>query len=279
MLTALSHDTLITTANELPPLPQSVVKLAELFADPDYAIADLVRAVELDPTLGGRLLRMANSSNYGNGKVGAIGEAIVRLGAGTVKSIAIASSVRPKRGLDLSTFGLTADSYWHHCIAAVSFGEVLATLRPGDFGSDFSTAAILHDFGKLVLAKHITPEQTELMQRMDPLMPRAEREMRALSISHGEVTAVVAQNWNLPERLVRAVQYHHNPENCDDLLTHGLNVANQLAWRLEQRQFELDSEVDCREHSLEILGLTEDEIETVYVDGAVRMEQTLAAYM
>ncbi len=273
------HETLVETANELPPLPQSATRLAELFTDPDYSIEDLLRAVELDPTLGGRLLRMANSSNYGTSQVGAISEAIVRLGAGTVKSIAIASSVRPKRGLDLSAFGMTAESYWQHSVAAVSFSEVLASLRPGDFGTDFSTAAILHDFGKLVLAKHVSPTQVEMMQHMDPLMSCAEKEMRILRVNHAEVTAVVAQHWGLPDRLVKAVQYHHSPENCDDPLTHGLNIANQLSWRLEQRQFDLDAEADYRAHSVSVLKLTEQEMETAYVDGALRFEQTLAAYL
>jgi len=277
--TALSHEILVETANTLPPLPQSVVKLSELFADPDYAIADLVRAVELDPSLGGRLLRMANSSTYGSGQVGTIGEAIVRVGSGTVKSIAIASSVRPSKRIDLSAFGMTAESYWEHCIAVVSFAEVLAMLRPGQFSDEFSTAAMLHDFGKLVLAKNITSSHVDILQQMKFGESRAEKEMQILSVDHAEVTAVVARHWKLSERLVKAVQHHHHPERFDDPLTHGLNVANQMAWRLEEREYDLESECDRREHSIAALGLSAEEVESAYHLGMARMEQTLSSYL
>ena len=274
----LNHEALVKTANELPPLPQAVIRLSELFADPDYEINDVVRAVELDSTLTGRLLRLANSSLYGPGRVGAIGEAVVRLGSGTVRSIAIASSVRPKRELDLSAFGLTPESYWTHCIAVLSFAEELAAQRVANFGNDLSTAALLHDFGKLVLSEHLTTEHVEGLQRMDPAMPSTDLEFRVLSVNHAEVSAVVAQAWNLPDHLVRAVQYHHSVEHYDEPICHGLNIANQLAWRMESREFELERESDNRQKSATALKLTDDKLDSVFAKGTERYKETLDVY-
>ncbi len=48
--TSLSHDWLVITASELPALPQFVTFLTEIFADPEFAMTDVVGAIELEST-------------------------------------------------------------------------------------------------------------------------------------------------------------------------------------------------------------------------------------
>ena len=272
------HEQLIKAANELPPMPQAVVRLTEIIADPDYAIKDVVRVVELDPALAGKLLRMANSVMYGSGRVGTISEAIVRVGAGTVRTLALAASVKPKKNLDLSAFGYTPDSYWKHCVAVLCFAEEMAAQRLAHFGDDFTTAALLHDFGQLVLAKHMSPEQAEALSSLDPTLPAVDRESIILGVNHAEVTAVVTQAWNLPETIVKAVQYHHSPEQHDTPLCHGLNLANQLAWQLEERNFELAREFENRLASRSALNVSEDQMTHLLERGRHRMEVAMEVY-
>ena len=274
----INHEALVKTANELPPLPQAVMRLTEIISDINYEIRDVVRVVELDPALAGKLLRMANSVMYGNGRVGAINEAVVRLGAGTVRSIAIASSLRPQKQVDLSAFGHTPTSYWQHCVSTLCFAEEMAAQRLAPFGDDFTTAALMHDFGMLVLARHITPSQLERLQELDPAIRSVDREMLVLSVNHAEVTAVVVQAWNLPETLVKAVQYHHNPGEFNHPISHGLNLANQLAWKIESRNFEYEREAESRQESMNALSLTEEQMERVLARGQNRIKLAMEVY-
>ncbi|MCP4173222.1 MAG: HDOD domain-containing protein [Fuerstiella sp.] len=277
-MSLLNHETLVQTAYDLPPLPQTVTQLSDLFADPNYQLRDVVRAVSLDSSLAGKLLRLANSAVYGSRRVGSTIEAVARLGSGAVRSISIASSARPKHDLDLSAFGLTPDTYWKHSVTVLTLADVMATHGPAKYGDDFPTAALLHDFGKLVLSRHLTPEHSEALQRRNPELSAVRREELALSVNHAEVTAVVAQAWNLPDDLVRAVQHHHNPTAFDHPMCHGLNIANQLAWQLESRNAELERESASRATSMAALGLTAEQCDEVLEMGVVRLQETLDAY-
>ena len=277
-MTLLNHESLVKTAYDLPPLPQTVLLLSDLFADPNYKLKDVERAVALDPSLAGKLLRLANSSIHGANQVGSTMEAIVRLGSGTVRAIAIAMSVRPGQGLDLSAFGLTPETYWKHCVTVLTFAEEMASKRIAAFGENFSTAALLHDFGKLVLAEHLKPEHREMLKRGSSECSMVQLESRVLGVNHAEVTAVVTQSWDLPEDLVKAVQHHHNPAQFDHPMCHGLNIANQLAWRVESRDTELEQESENLATSMAALGLASAQLDGILKEGAIRLQETMEIY-
>ena len=277
LLTVLDHESLVRSANELEPLPQSVQRLSTLTEDPNCEIRDIVRAVELDASLAGKLLRLASSSAYGQGNVTSIDSAVVRLGFDTVKSIAVASSVQPIQSLDLSFFDLTPKSYWRHSVATLSFAEELAAQTHRRF-KDLPMAALLHDYGKLVLSEHINDHHIELQRNRHPDTPAHEHEMCYLSVNHAEVSAVVAQAWNLPEELVRAIQYHHTPAMADNPICYGLTLANHLAWRLESRDDKFDQESESRESAFEALNLTENEFELILEKGTKRLHEIMTIY-
>jgi putative nucleotidyltransferase with HDIG domain len=274
----LSHEDVMRTVHTIPPLPPSVVQLNALFSDPDYEITDVIRSVELDPALTGRLLHLANSASRCPGGVGSIRAAVVSLGGGVVKSVAMAQCVRPQVDLDLSAFRMTPASYWRHSLTVVCFAEELAAQGVAEFGNDFSVAAILHDFGKIVLTAHLTPDHHSLLHRADLGISASDLERALLSIDHAEVSAVVALRWELPEHLVRSIQHHHRPRMFDHPLCHGLNIANQLAWRLESSDDGQRSETIDRCLSTEALRLSQDKLKEVYKHGAVRLQQTLESY-
>ena len=277
-LSLLNHDDLVAAANNLPPLPPTVVQLSTLLDNPEYDIWDVVRVVELDATLVGKVMRLANAPCHGSGNVGSVRDAVARLGTGSVRSLAIAASVQPKLDADLSPFHLTPESYWRHSVAVLSFAEQMMAQGIGEFGNDFSTAALLHDFGKLLLVGHLRSEHVELLLHLDPTQAPVERESAVLGVNHAEVGAVVAQSWNLPSSLVRAIQYHHNPAECGSRMCHGLSIANQLAWRSDGNDSAYERESTKRAASLAAIGLTEEQLNMLENAGRERLQQTLDAY-
>lgn len=274
----LDHNLLVQAAQDVPPLPQTVLRLAQIFEDEEYSIDDVIQAIEMDGALSARLLQAANSSLYGTASVGSVDDAVVLLGSGVVKSLAISAAARPQPEIDLSSFGLTAESYWNHCVTVLCFAEVLRLQHPGSFNEELATAALLHDFGKLILAKFMSQEQTLSITQDDSDAPRDRTEMAILGVSHSEVTAVVCQSWKLPEHIVRAMQYHHNPAGFDNPLTHGLNIANQLAWQLEDQTEELNREADSRYHSMVATGLFQHDWDKALTEGTARRDQILSVY-
>ena len=147
----LDQDALVAAANQLPPLPNTITELMRLFRDPNYRVESVVKVVEYDSALTGMLLRLANASVYGQPTTTSAKTAIMRVGAGMVQAIAFASSVRPDSDFDLSVFNLTVDAYWRHTLFVTSFAEELVNHKVAKFDDEFQMAAVVHDFGKLVM--------------------------------------------------------------------------------------------------------------------------------
>ena len=143
---------LAKSARSHPPLPRTTSQIILILGDPLFDVQDLIKVItSLDPTLTANLLRAANSASYCTARPAAsVGDAVVRLGTGTIMAYALSVSARPQPEVDLSPFGLTTEEYWRHCIASVAAAEELKSRGLARFGSGFSAAALLHDIGKLL---------------------------------------------------------------------------------------------------------------------------------
>ena len=106
------------SARSLPPLPQTTTQIIAIIGDPYFQVSDLIKVIALDPTLTANLLRVANSASYSTARpTASVGDAIVRLGTGTIMAMALSVSAMPQPGVDLSPFGLTTKEFWRHCVA------------------------------------------------------------------------------------------------------------------------------------------------------------------
>lgn len=224
---------LAETARLLPPLPQTTSQIIAILADPLFEVGELIKVVALDQKLTANLLRICNSALYGRSRpADSVGEAVVCLGSDIILALALAGTARPSAKYDLKSFGLTVSEYWRHCVGSVAAAEELQSRRIASFGSGFSSAALLHDFGKLVLSKHITPLQVERMAEFlqhCPGQQAIDAERAVLGVDHAVAGAVVARQWNLSQNVVAAIEDHHGPVNWERDLTNGVILANQIA--------------------------------------------------
>lgn len=275
----IDHDTLVEAAVQLPPLPNSVSQLMNTFRDPNYRLEDVARVVELDGALTGQLLTLANGAAHGQVPTSDARTAILRLGAGMVQAVAFASSIRPDLDMDLSCFGITVDDYWKHSLFVTAFAEELNVSKLAQFEEGFQSAAVIHDFGKLVMAKTLKAEHLHSLAALNPDLPESQREMLVLGVNHAEVTAVVCQHWGLSDTVVHAVQFHHDPDQISTPEAHGLHLANQLAWRFEgdpQRNYVIESKF--RHRSMKYFGLDDDQFTELYQRGSERCHATLRLF-
>lgn len=272
------HEALVKKANALGPLPQSVARLNAILSDPYYEIHDVAETIKLDSILTGKLLRLANSPVYGSYQVGTVAQAIPRLGSGMIRSIAIAASVQPKKDLDLGCYETTPEGYWMHSVAALSFAEEVAAALPGTFDANFTTAALMHDFGKLILADYATADQKRRLSAQEPALSTYNKELLIFSVTHAEVGALVAQTWGLPDSLVKAIQYHHEPSLQDESMCYGLHLANQLALRLDVASDRYQKGSDARKATQIELQIDDELLEDVFKKGVNRFDSILDAY-
>jgi len=223
---------LIAKAYDLDPIPMSGTKLANLVADPESSLDDITQVVSLDQALTARTLRAANSAaSAARSQITTVKDAVVRLGRSTIVTLGFGAKVRQQLQQPLPEFGLAENVLWRHSVAAALMVESLGVLGKVPVPPESYAAALLHDIGKLVLARFLDPETQEYLRRAqeegscNPL----EAEMEILEVNHAELGGMIARHWGLPNSLALGIQYHHNPNQDLPFVCHVVCVANQMA--------------------------------------------------
>ena len=213
----LDREELLVQAQELDPLPATVTRLASLVADPNSNMEDIVEAISLDSALTVKLLRVANSAASGAAsEITTVDQAVMRVGTGSVLSMAVAAGVRARMVAELPAYGFEEGELWQHSVAAALAAESLRGLVPVDLPPESFTAALLHDVGKLVLCRYLGAQLAELVRRSHPDEPGPTflDERSLLEIDHGELGAIVAEHWKLPTSIVAGIRHHHDPDGA-----------------------------------------------------------------
>ena len=232
----IDHDALVHSAYKLPPLPQSAVRLASLVASNDTDLGEIVQVIECDPVLTIKLLRVANSVFSSPGRpIGTVKGAVIRLGTEIISGLVTNACVQPLMGKMIPGYNLSGAEFWRHSLTAALAAEATKSYSPERLSPLAFTAALLHDIGKFVLGHFLSPETLCLLERAAREGKQAafQAEIEILSLHHGEVGGVVAQHWGLPEIIVKGITYHHNPEDCEDVIGYVTHLANMVAHGLE----------------------------------------------
>jgi putative nucleotidyltransferase with HDIG domain len=276
---------LVEEARELGPLPASVTRLGSVLAQPPWELSEVVGIVALDPVLTASVLRFANSVGAGAQRsVATVDAAVLRIGGGAVASIAVAVAVRGRLAVALPEYGADESRLWRHSVAsALSVQCAKRVVKP--VPEQAFTAALLHDVGKLVLARHLRGAAAKYLRscREQGAVSGAEAESELLDVNHGELGAVVAEHWNLPEAIVQGIRHHHTPEaaSTDEgrgiarLVALGDCVAKLIGADLDVAP----SACGCEHEGLRrSLGIAADAFERLCESVSSALEDTVAIY-
>lgn len=278
MVTSIRIDAaaLAETAQSLPALPPTTTRIISLVEDPFFDLGELSRLIELDPALSARVLRLANSAASGSQRtVSSARDAALMLGPGTIVALAISASAQPSRHCDLSAFGLTTHSYWNHCLGCVATAEEMTAQKVAQFGAGFCTAALLHDFGKQILAHHMNASRLQALREYREAYPgraaiEAEREI--LGVDHAMAGGLVARHWQLAEEVATAIERHHDVVDWQFLLSHGIVVANDVSHELEGDSHFCHTASEHMADAMLALDITDAQLQTIVAGARPRLD-------
>jgi putative nucleotidyltransferase with HDIG domain len=187
-------------------------------------------AIQKDPDLTARLLRLANSPFFGfANRLSTVAEAVSLLGIQQIQDMIVASSVLEQfKGVPDKY--VNKDSFWRHSLAVGIAARLVAMERRLPKPDKFFVAGLLHDVGRLVLLSQATewaPAVFELFQRERIQLRDAEK--RVLGYDHQQIAAELLQSWSYPPVLVQAVAFHHSPsQSVAKLETSVVHIADHL---------------------------------------------------
>ena len=230
---------LVNNTIELPTMPEVLLKLNDVMADPDTSSDDVAKVVAKDPAVATNILRIVNSAYYGlQVRVSSVSLAISVMGFNMTRKVALKAAV-------FSVFGKRREKiqhfdpvqFWRHSIFAGTAARVLGANSAAfaeTHAEDLYIAGLLHDIGKIIMMEKSAPRYLAMLRKsVQAGRPEVELEQEDYGFTHADVGSVLAIKWFLPEDLAIGIRYHHAPSRdpFHRTLSSLIHLADQLAWR------------------------------------------------
>ncbi|MCP4597319.1 HDOD domain-containing protein [Neptuniibacter sp.] len=220
----------------LPSLSPTVKKIIMLRSDPDAGVSELVPVVRVDPSLSAQVMSWAASPYYAApGDVSSIDDAVIRvLGFDLVINMALGTAMgQMLRVPEDGPRGATP--YWLQAVYNASLAEALCKKMPAKDRPQpglVYLAALLHNFGYLVLA-HLFPPHFTLLSRYieaNPHFPLDAVEQQVLSVTREQIGGWLLSSWDLPEAVCTAIRHqnHADYDGEDKHYVKLLYLANRM---------------------------------------------------
>ncbi|MFO1076837.1 MAG: HDOD domain-containing protein [Planctomycetota bacterium] len=197
-----------------PPLPGVAMRVLQIVRDPEYSTTELVDTVRTDPSLTARVLRLCNSAMFSlPAPITSVAEATAFIGTNNlVKLVLVACAVNHFQRAGTSIYGSPTD-LWRNTFALATTCQWLAR-RSGRLEANTGfTAGVLHNVGKVVLSQ-LPPDAT--YDQPPPDADHVAREALLFGIDHAAAAAVVADAWQLPREIGKALRTHHAADGTAD---------------------------------------------------------------
>ncbi len=178
------------------------------------AHAELVGAIESDLGLAVAVLKLARPGARTGGV--SVADTVADVGPAVIRA-AIADLPRLSFPWQTKFEAVLLQSRVHAQAVARAADRLAGIARPFD-RDELVAAALLHDVGKLLLAK-IWPDFGTLTPLQHTPAELLAHERRNLGYDHATLGAMLAQRWGLDRRLIEAVSEHHTADRAGEAAT------------------------------------------------------------
>ncbi len=198
----------------LPTLPVVVDNVIRLTQNPDSTSFEIAEAISQDQSLASKVLKTANSAYYGfPRKITTINYAIVVLGLNNIKNIVLSTSILEQFSQKDVNLLFDRKDFWKHSLLCGIISKKISDHMGIKNSEEMFMCGLLHDFGKLILDGFFQEEFILALQLAKKNhLSLVEAENRIFGFNHSGVGALLLKKWNLPPSLVKAVEFHHCPE-------------------------------------------------------------------
>lgn len=256
----MNLDELVSKAEDLFVLPDSVLRLKRCMDDESSSIEDIGEIIAFDPSLAAQLLRVANSALYRfPNRIETITKAIQVVGTRSTYDLALAYGVSQAFSkVDAQIIDL--DKFWEHSVSCGLLAKYFADMRNTKEPERFFVAGLLHNIGELVVVSTL-PEAAQRCLNFSEQVTPAELQFGVLGYTYSQVSARLIQKWGIPETIATPIANIHNIQ--DDTSTDNERIL-QLSYVLSLDN--VNPEIYPSYHNLkpelhEQLSLNKDDLE------------------
>jgi len=204
----------IRKSGNLPTLPEILLKLLEACDNENTPISDIASIISKDPVLSLKVLQLVNSAYYGlQKKFKSVEQAVVYLGANSIKNIAITTSIHQvfdrRKFKGVKRFNIS--TFWYQSLLTATLAQRIAQKTDYESRDEAYLSGLLHDVGRLLLVSTYPREHESILLKTEDIQNVLWAEKQLIGVTHCEVGSWLVGNWNLDSLMADAIKYHHEP--------------------------------------------------------------------
>ncbi|WZL81101.1 HDOD domain-containing protein [Vallitaleaceae bacterium 9-2] len=228
---ALTMEEIISRVQEIPPFPQTIIRIMEITKNPEAGAKELEEEIIKDQGLTAKILQLANSAFYhGRRDIETVREAAVLLGFEAVRTMVLTTVIGKFMEKELPGYALEKEALWKQSQISAIMTRAVAKKVGYKKVDQAYTAGLLRDIGKVVLDQYVADAYQEINSLVEKGYTFIDAEEEVLGFNHGQIGAKVAEKWNLPDELVEVIATHHHPKEAsiNPKLVYITHVADSL---------------------------------------------------
>ncbi|WP_457572232.1 HDOD domain-containing protein [Desulfovulcanus sp.] len=172
------------------------------------------KIISKDVAMSAKILQVVNSAFFALArKVSSIEQAVIYLGLDTIRFLVLGAHIFDKlEKVKIGKFSLKSEV--KHCLEVANMVTSLCKFE--NLAKEVQEMAffsgLFHDCGILILAQNMPKEYEEAVtfaEEKRVCLHLAEYDV--FGTSHAEIGAYLLNIWGLPQQVVRAAAFHHNP--------------------------------------------------------------------
>jgi putative nucleotidyltransferase with HDIG domain len=208
----------LVNESELSSIKSVLWGIIDTINDPDSTAKDLIEAIQIDPPLSAKVLKVANSPFfYLQNEVADITRAVILIGTDTVKELALNQTICQIFMEPESVEGYSRSSLWKHSVGVARLAKMILKREFRQTGENLYAAGLLHDMGIIVEDQFFHDKFKQVLTRSKTEKKSlSEGELEVLGYNHAQIGMAVSDDWYLPEELVMTIGYHHDPQGIPE---------------------------------------------------------------
>ncbi len=200
---------------EIKSFPKTVMEVLKALRDPEVSLVKVARLIELDMGMHIRVLKTVNSAAFGlTTKVSNIEHAVMLLGKAKLECLILPLAVKEALP-DLRSTCLDMERFWLTAATRASLARLIAQRLHPATQAEAYTAGMLQDIAIPVLMKLKEKEYCSALETWngDKSTRLVTMEKERFGFDHQGIGGLMAEQWNFPEYLVKAIALHHQRQN------------------------------------------------------------------
>jgi HD-like signal output (HDOD) protein len=240
---------IVSKLDSIPIIPEVYMKLLNKFQIPNVPIKAIGDLIAKDISLTTKVLQIANSAMLAHkGEITTPNQAAIFLGLNTLRALILYVEVFFNNSYkQVDDFSVKKLEY-HSREVAKNALKIIEYEDREDLADSAYVSGLLHDFGQLVILNSFKDDYAPILDKSkDENIPLWKVEREKFDVDHAEVAAYLLGIWGLPDDIVEAVLYHHEPSkfiNKDFCALSAIHFANSFVNHKDADSYEYLSDLD-----------------------------------